>query len=351
MELYDFFSGKGDNYENQINSLLFRFLLKHEYNASNLIVPFVDDINLDGTEICGKGIYGTVYKKEGVCVKQFDKAHLKEGAKCVKDLNNEIEILKLFRDSEYTISFIDLLQTDKAYYIVTDFGGIPLSRLMHGEQEIEFYLKLTLIKQIANAVSYIHEQGIAHCDIKPSNILISDGGLVKLCDFGFSVMVGKTKKITMCGTSGFYSPQMYDPRVNLNLYKNDSWSVGVTFLYILSTDKQIFRVWVAMYELHKLKEENTTHILSEFVDNVIMKYMNDGINYAYFVVKCTIELLIFSQEQRQHIHTLNKKIQTINEYNYTIQFVSKEVTESCINELVFTYLIPKKSNSIVPVVF
>ena len=40
--------------------------------------------------------------------------------------------------------------------------------------------------QSLQALSFVHHQGCLHRDIKPENILITDKGVVKICDFGFA---------------------------------------------------------------------------------------------------------------------------------------------------------------------
>lgn len=43
------------------------------------------------------------------------------------------------------------------------------------------------MKQVAEAVKYLHDQGIAHRDIKPENIVLTNG-TSKLCDFGWATI-------------------------------------------------------------------------------------------------------------------------------------------------------------------
>jgi serine/threonine protein kinase len=45
------------------------------------------------------------------------------------------------------------------------------------------------VKDIIEALTYMHEKSIAHRDIKPENIVISSEGVAKLCDFGWSAVV------------------------------------------------------------------------------------------------------------------------------------------------------------------
>ena len=40
--------------------------------------------------------------------------------------------------------------------------------------------------QSLQALTFVHHQGCLHRDIKPENILITDKGVVKICDFGFA---------------------------------------------------------------------------------------------------------------------------------------------------------------------
>lgn len=51
-----------------------------------------------------------------------------------------------------------------------------------------------LIMQILSALRYLHMKGIAHCDLKPENVLLSDLSVAfpqtKLCDFGYARFIG-----------------------------------------------------------------------------------------------------------------------------------------------------------------
>jgi serine/threonine protein kinase len=45
------------------------------------------------------------------------------------------------------------------------------------------------LRDIIEALTYMHDKSIAHRDIKPENIVISSEGVAKLCDFGWSAVV------------------------------------------------------------------------------------------------------------------------------------------------------------------
>ncbi|XP_038661045.1 calcium/calmodulin-dependent protein kinase type IV-like isoform X1 [Scyliorhinus canicula] len=90
------------------------------------------------------------------------------------------------------------------------------------------------VKQILQAVAYLHENGIVHRDLKPENLLYDSptpDALLKIADFGLSKIVDDQVTMkTVCGTPGYCAPEilrgsLYGPEV-------DMWSVGV-ITYIL----------------------------------------------------------------------------------------------------------------------
>lgn len=65
-----------------------------------------------------------------------------------------------------------------------------------------------IMGQICSALEYIHSRQLVHCDLKPSNILITDeGGFVKLIDFGLSRGVNFERYDIPGGTQGFSAPE------------------------------------------------------------------------------------------------------------------------------------------------
>ena len=87
-----------------------------------------------------------------------------------------------------------------------------------------------IIKQIAQAIFYLHKMRIAHRDIKAENILINQNNEIKIIDLGLSIM-GEQSQIKIAGTPYYMPPQLlikkqYDP------FKADIWAFGILLYWL-----------------------------------------------------------------------------------------------------------------------
>jgi serine/threonine protein kinase len=87
----------------------------------------------------------------------------------------------------------------------------------------------SLATEVAEALAHCHERGVAHCDLKPENIAITQDGLHgQLVDFGSAVEIGQTSQ-GYRGTMPFMAPEIMSGAA-YNPAPSDVWSLGVLIL-------------------------------------------------------------------------------------------------------------------------
>ena len=73
----------------------------------------------------------------------------------------------------------------KTQFLVMELcEGATLHEIIADRGPLHESIVRKMVGQLAVALRYIHAQGLVHCDLKPSNIVLSRSGLVKLLDFG-----------------------------------------------------------------------------------------------------------------------------------------------------------------------
>ncbi|XP_071520353.1 calcium/calmodulin-dependent protein kinase type 1 isoform X1 [Panulirus ornatus] len=90
-----------------------------------------------------------------------------------------------------------------------------------------------LIRQVLEAVDYMHDQGVVHRDLKPENLLYfsqDEDSKIMISDFGLSKMEDSGIMATACGTPGYVAPEVLAQKPYGKAV--DVWSIGV-IAYIL----------------------------------------------------------------------------------------------------------------------
>eukprot|EP00299_Pterocystis_sp_00344_P012404 c5953_g1_i1.p1 GENE.c5953_g1_i1~~c5953_g1_i1.p1 ORF type:complete len:338 (-),score=73.27 c5953_g1_i1:17-1030(-) len=129
----------------------------------------------------------------------------------------------------------EVVQTDRTYCIVMELlsGGELFERIVDREKYTEADAK-HVVRDILEAVAYLHDKGVVHRDLKPENLIFvkpDDDANLKITDFGFATVMAGSRRLTLaCGTPDYVAPEIvfghpYTQSV-------DMWSLGV-IVYIL----------------------------------------------------------------------------------------------------------------------
>eukprot|EP00918_Siedleckia_nematoides_P023089 GHVU01049753.1.p1 GENE.GHVU01049753.1~~GHVU01049753.1.p1 ORF type:complete len:254 (+),score=38.37 GHVU01049753.1:67-828(+) len=86
---------------------------------------------------------------------------------------------------------------------------------------------LRILVQVLEGLRYLHSERITHRDLKPGNLFVSEGGTIKIGDFGVSRETSKTLSLLrtmMVGTPGYMAPEVSSSASYTN--KADVWALG-----------------------------------------------------------------------------------------------------------------------------
>lgn len=180
----------------------------------------VEDLLFDGRyrlmDVVGVGNSAKVYRavdtetENEVAVKIFDKERmLDEEAK--RQFDHEVKAFALLDSHPNIVSYYGGSMREDCRYIVMELAvGETLMHYMNrkgGRLSVEE--ALSYFSQILSALSHAHGKGIVHRDVKPQNVRLIQGGLVKLVDFGIALIPGfeNTPSGKAVGTPNYISPE------------------------------------------------------------------------------------------------------------------------------------------------
>ncbi len=107
------------------------------------------------------------------------------------------------------------------------------NRIRRGQIPVGEAVKIAI--QIAQGLSAAHKAGITHRDIKPGNVMVSDGGDVRIVDFGLAKLSGQTSLTKSGGVVGTVSYMSPEQARGLGVdARTDIWSLGVVIYEMVS---------------------------------------------------------------------------------------------------------------------
>lgn len=159
----------------------------------------------------------------------------------LETLTEEVDILEKI-DHMHIVKLYDIYETKDNLYMVMELlrGGELFDNIVqkgtYSEKEAA-----EVMRQILNAVEYLHKRGIVHRDLKPENLIYQEDperypkARVKITDFGLAKYLGHDESTglmkTACGTPGYVAPEILK---GLEYTESiDIWSLGVILFILL----------------------------------------------------------------------------------------------------------------------
>ena len=136
----------------------------------------------------------------------------------------------------HVVAVFDLVNEGPDHWLVMEYvDGVTLSELVRRDGALTPDEAAPLLRQTAEALAAAHEVGIVHRDVKPSNILVSADGQVKLSDFGIARAeqdASLTQTGLVTGSPAYLAPEVASGQ--LATAAADVWSLGATAFHALA---------------------------------------------------------------------------------------------------------------------
>merc|ERR1719234_1252628 len=165
-----------------------------------------------GSVVLGRGAYGTVvlgrWRGCKVAIKVMEAESGGTSARRRHSLESELRARNLDHENIIRVHQVHAVEQSHAVIIMEYVGSRNLHSLLveRKEKSLGRSWLLGAAAQVSSALQHCHQRKVVHLDVKPSNILVTSGGVCKLGDFGCSVGLsasGKGPDVELTGTPGY----------------------------------------------------------------------------------------------------------------------------------------------------
>lgn len=243
-------------------------------------------------EEIGKGGMAYVYKarchflNRYVAVKVL-KDELKDDKEFVHRFNTEAQAAARI-SNPHVVSIFDVGFENGLYYIVMEYvEGITLKEYISKNKSMPWQTAAEFAAQICEGLDAAHKKSVIHRDIKPQNIIMTKGNVLKITDFGIARATSQattTAANSTIGTVHYLSPEQ--ARGGYTNEQTDIYSLGVV-LYEMLTGRLPFddNTAVAIAIKHIKEKPVMPRIIKndipESVEKIVLKAMNKEQSLRY----------------------------------------------------------------------
>jgi eukaryotic-like serine/threonine-protein kinase len=181
----------------------------------------------------GSGGFGTVYLADDTWINK--KVALKVPHKQGVDFGELLREARLLAalDHPNIVRIVTAEKQENVFFIVMEFvPGETLEAIIAREGALDVALALDYTCQICNAVDHAHRQNVLHRDLRPSNMLVTENGQLKVADFGTSRFLEiAARGSTVIGSPPYMAPEQFRGEA---VFASDIYSLGVTMYQMLT---------------------------------------------------------------------------------------------------------------------
>lgn len=199
------------------------------------ILPTVDVKEVKVIRLLGSGGFGSVFEAiHNNCKVALKKFHTRNKKAAMQSFAAEVhqEVLSLKHPNIVRVLAANLAQNiEDQPCIIMEF--VSTRNLQHvlddADEKIDFKRRVKFAYEVASALEYVHENKIAHLDLKPANVLVSNDGSCKLADFGCCQIIEERpntpSRSYLTGTFAYRAPELL--KGERPTFKADVFSFGI----------------------------------------------------------------------------------------------------------------------------
>lgn len=247
----------------------------------------------------GRGAYGVVekmYHKKSETTLAVKRITATVNTEEQRRLIMDLDVSMRSSGCEYTVLFYGAMFREGDVWICMEVMDTSVDKFYamackHGRSLTEPVLA-QIAFSVVSALHYLHTNlRVIHRDVKPSNILISKSGKVKMCDFGISgYLVDSVAKTVDAGCKPYMAPERIDPMGNPSNYdvRSDVWSFGISMIEI-ATGRFPYKLWATPFEqLKQVVKEDAPRLppnqfspeFTDFISKCLVKDVTARANYS-----------------------------------------------------------------------
>lgn len=167
-------------------------------------------------EMLGAGGMGKVFRAlqrstgATVAVKALRKSRQSDAQSVERFLQEATLLAQLDHANIVSVQGMGQFPSGGLFMVLEYVSGTDLEQVI-ARSSLSIHQATDILKQVAAGLSYAHKAGIAHCDLKPANVLLAGDGRVVVTDFGFANLLNCPNSQldkSIGGTPGYMAPEV-----------------------------------------------------------------------------------------------------------------------------------------------
>jgi serine/threonine-protein kinase len=144
-------------------------------------------------------------------------------------------------DHKNIVRIVTAEKADEYFFIVMEYvDGETLEAILEREKSIPVPKALDYTQQMCIGVDHAHRQGVLHRDLRPGNVMVTEGSELKITDFGTSRFLEVSAHAsTVIGSPPYMAPEQFQGRA---VFASDIYSIGVIMYEMMTGSLPYFSI-------------------------------------------------------------------------------------------------------------